>query len=102
MNKKTKKKIKSFTRSAAKETRVLMKKADKQVGKMAKAIQKEWKETKPQREKYKAELEVAAKKAGKEGARLLKIGLKNGIKIGGDVFDVVRKDVREMNKKKTK
>ncbi len=100
MNKKTIKKIKSFARGAAKKTGVLAKKADKQAGKMAKVIQKKWKASEPQRKKYKEEFEVAAKKAGKKGMKSLKVGLKNSIKIGGDVARVVKKDIREMRKQK--
>jgi cell division septum initiation protein DivIVA len=107
----TDKKVKKVAKRAKKETKVLLKKANKQTGvllkkankeadKIVKAFKKEWKEGEPQREEYKEKLEVAAKKAGVKGKKMLKLGIKNSIKIGGDVADVIRKDIKEMNKKK--
>ncbi|MFA6006237.1 MAG: hypothetical protein WC764_00700 [Candidatus Paceibacterota bacterium] len=79
-----------------KKIRSVAKKAGKEANKAAKVIQKKWKASEPERKKYQAEFEVAAKKAGKEGVRLFKAGLKNGLKIGGDVAEVVKRDIREI------
>lgn len=78
------------------EIKVAAKKAGKEAGVIAKDIQKKWKDSEPQRAKYKEEVKVAASKAGAKGVELLKSGLKNSIKIGGDVADVIKKDIREM------
>lgn len=105
------KKVKAVAKSAKKQTGTVVKKADKQAGvfmkkankeagKIVKAFKKEWKEGAPQREEYKGKLEVAAKKAGVKGKKMLKIGIKNGLKISGDIADVIKKDIKEMRKKK--
>lgn len=110
--KKAIKKIKSGTKSAKKEAGVLLKKADKQAAKLVKKtnkqtsalvkeLKKEWKAGEPQREVYKKEIEAAAKKAGVKGKKMLKVGIKNSIKIGSDVADVIRKDIKEMRKTKS-
>ena len=99
-NKKTIKKIKSVVRGAAKETEILIKKADKQAGKMVKILQKKWKKSEPQRNKYKEEIEVAAKRAGKKGVKFLKRSIKDGLKISGDVTEVIKKDIKEMRNRK--
>ncbi len=110
--KKVIKKVKSVAKSAKKGTGVLLKKADKQAATvvkkankqtsaLVKELKKEWKASEPQREVYKKEFEVAAKKAGVKGKKMLKIGIKNSIKIGGDVADVIRKDIKEMRKTKS-
>lgn len=109
--KKTIKKVKAVAKSAKKQSAVLVKGAKKQTGtlikkvnkeadKIAKAFKKEWKEGEPQREVYKAEIEKAAKKAGVKGMKMAKKGLKNSIKIGGDVVEVIRKDIKEIRKQK--
>lgn len=68
--------------SASKKTKSFIKKAGKGAGKISKTIQKQWKKEQPRREK----LMIAANKA-----------LKHGIKIGGDVFETIRKDLNEIN-----
>jgi hypothetical protein len=100
----TVKKIKSVAKGAAKNTGKFMKKASKvavkEAGQVAKSIKKEWVKSAPQREVYKKELKDAAKKAGAKGFALLKSGLKNSLKIGGDVADIIKKDIKEIRSKK--
>jgi hypothetical protein len=99
----TMKKIESAAKGAAKKTGKFMKKAGrvavKEAGQMAKSIKKEWVKSAPQREVYKKELKEAAKKAGSKGLELLKSGLKNSLKIGGDVAEVIKKDITEIRNK---
>lgn len=66
-----------------KKTGSFLKKTSKKAGEIASALEKQWKKEKPQREK----LKKAAAKA-----------LKNGIKIGGDIFETIRKDINEIKK----
>ncbi len=103
-NKKAIKKIKSVAKLTVEKTKVFMentgKKVGKEAGKMAKALQKRWDKAEPGREKYKKEVKIAAKKAGARGMELLKSGLKNSMKIGGDIVDVIKKDVKEMSNEK--
>jgi len=84
-NKITVKKIKSVAKKASNKTGVFMKKAGKKAGKISEALQKEWKKEQPQRE----ELMKAGKRA-----------LEHGIKIGGDVFETIKKDINEINHQK--
>lgn len=77
--KKTIRKIKSATKDIAKKTKSFMKKANGIVG----TLKKQWEKEQPQREKFK----IAANKA-----------LGNGIKISGDVFATVRKDINEIKR----
>jgi len=86
-NKITTKKIKSVAKKVSKKTGVFMKKAGKKAGKMAKTLQKEWKKEQPERE----ELMRVANKA-----------LEHGIKIGGDVFETIKKDINEINNQNNK
>jgi len=70
------------TKKVSNKTGVFMKKAGKKAGKMAKILKKEWKKEQPQREE------------------LIKVGkkmLRHGIKIGGDVFETIKKDLNEIN-----
>jgi hypothetical protein len=83
-NKITTKKIKSVAKKMSNKTGVFMKKAGKKAGKMAKTLQKEWKKEQPQRE----ELMNSANKA-----------FEHGIKIGGDIFETIKKDINEINNK---
>jgi hypothetical protein len=83
--KKTIKKIKSATKSMAKKTKSFAKKTSNKVSNIADTLQKEWKKEQPQREK----LEKAASKA-----------LEHSVKIGGDVFETIRKDIDKINKQK--
>ncbi len=92
------KKFKKITKSAVKKTGVFMKMANKKAGKAVKAIKKEWKKEQPQRDQYKKEIKIAAEKAGKKGLKIFNKGLKNSIKIGGDVADVIKKDLKEIYK----
>ncbi|MSR70463.1 hypothetical protein EXS62_00240 [Candidatus Kaiserbacteria bacterium] len=80
VSKKTAKKIKSAGKSVAKKTGSFVRKANKEVGKTARALQKEWKREQPQREEY----------------------IRNFKKIGGDVIETIKKDVREIRNNKTK
>ena len=100
MDKKTKDKIKSITKKTVKGIGVAMKTADKEANKAAKVIQKKWKDSEPQRKVLEKKIGAAAKKAGKDGAAMLKSGVKNSIKIGGDVANVIKKDIKEISKKK--
>ena len=102
MDKKVKAKIQSITKGAAKQVGIALKKADKGATKAAKVIQKKWKDSEPQRKVLEKKIGVAAKKAEKKGAAMLKSGIKNSIKIGGDVANVIKKDLKEINKKKRK
>lgn len=86
-NKITTKKIKSVAKRVSNKTGVFMKKAGKKAGKMAKILQKEWKKEQPQRE----ELIKAANKA-----------FEHGIKIGGDVYETIKKDINEINNQNNK
>ena len=79
-NKITTKKIKSVAKKVSNKTGVFMKKAGKKAGKMSEALQKEWKKEQPQRE----ELMNAANKA-----------FEHGVKIGGDVFETIKKDIKQ-------
>lgn len=82
-NKKIIKKIKSSAKSVTKKTKSLVKKTNKKASKIVKTLKKEWRKEQPQREKLKS----AANKA-----------LEHGIKISGDVFETIRKDLDEINK----
>jgi hypothetical protein len=86
-NKITTKKIKLVAKKVSNETGVFMKKAGKNAGNMAGRLQKEWKKEQPQRE----ELMSTANKA-----------LEHGIKIGGDVFETIKKDINEINNQNNK
>ena len=86
-NKITTKKIKSVAKKVSNDTGVFIKKAGKKAGKMAKTLQKEWKKEQPERE----ELMKVGKKA-----------LEHGIKIGGDVFETIKKDMNEINNQNSK
>jgi hypothetical protein len=101
-NKKTavKRKIKSAGKVVAKNAKVLVKKAGKEAEKIAKVLKKRWDKAEPEREKYKKEMRAAAEKAGAKGMKMLKSGLKNSIKIGGDIADVIKKDIEEIRSKK--
>jgi hypothetical protein len=47
-------------------------------------------------------MKSAAKKAGAEGLELVKEGIRNTIKIGGDVAEVIIKDIREIGESEKK
>lgn len=84
------KKIKTIVKGAAKKTGSFIKKTNTKAGEMAKNLKKEWKKEKPQREELK-------KTAGKAFGQ--------GMKIGKDVFETIKKDLNEIkksNNKKTK
>lgn len=82
--KKTIKKIKSATKDIKKKTKLFTEKVDDIAG----LLKKQWKKEQPEREKFK----IATDKA-----------LKNGIKIGNDVFETIKKDVNEIKRQnKTK
>lgn len=81
--KKTIKKIKSATKDITKKTGSFMKKANKKANDIASTLKKQWKKEQPQREKFK----IAASKA-----------LGDGIKISGDVFETIRKDINEIKR----
>ena len=103
MKKKTIKKIKAITKSVSRKGGVVMKKAKKEAGKVGQAIKKEWKREAPQRARYKKEISAAAQKAGAKGLAMLNTGLNHGLKIGGDVYETIRKDINEIRSaKKTK
>lgn len=82
------KKIKSITKSVKKKTVVFIKKANKQVGRVAKSVQKEYIKEKPKRKKYKEEVKVAVSEL-----------FKNGIKVGSDIVKTIEKDISEINNK---
>jgi hypothetical protein len=84
-NKKTIKKIKSATKSIENKTKSFVKKTSKEVSKVANTLQKQWKKEEPQREK----LKNAAGKA-----------IEHGIKISSDVFEIIKKDINEINNQK--
>ena len=86
-NKITTKKIKSVTKSVSKKTGSFIKKTGQKAGKIVKTLQTQWKKEQPEREK----LMNTANKA-----------LEQGIKIGGDVFETIKKDINEINNKKGK
>lgn len=84
MEKKAIKKIKSATKDMTKKTESFLKKTGKKASEIASTLEKQWKKERPQREK----LKKAADKA-----------LENGIKISGDVFETVRKDINEIKRR---
>jgi hypothetical protein len=81
-NKKTNKKIKLTTKSVVKGTKSFVKKASNKAAEMKNTLQKQWKKEQPQRE----ELMTNANKA-----------LEQGIKIGGDIFETIKKDMKAIN-----
>jgi hypothetical protein len=81
--KKTIKKIKSVTKGMTKKTELFLKRTSKEASGIAGTIEKQWKKERPQREK----LKKVAQKA-----------LANGIKISGDVFKTIRKDIYEIKR----
>lgn len=101
-NKKTIKKIKSVAKVVMKKTGVLAKKADKEATKAVKILKKDWKDSAPQRAKLEKQIGKAAKKGGKQGMELLRSGIKNSIKIGGDIASVIEKDVKEIYRNRNK
>lgn len=80
VSKKTTKKLTLVATSIAKKTESFAKKANKEAGKTVKVLQKKWERDRPQREE----------------------SIRNFRKIGGDVIEIIKKDVREINKNKTK
>lgn len=82
-NKKTINKIKSTTKGVAKKTKSFLKKTNKKADEIANILEKQWTKEQPQREKFK-------KDAGK--------ALEHGIKISGDVFETIKKDIDEIKK----
>ena len=96
--------MKVIAKSVAKKTGTFMKKAGKKAntegGKIVKAFKKEWKREKPEREEYKKKIIKTANKAGARGMELFKEGVKNSIKIGGDVAETIRKDINEIRSNK--
>ncbi len=106
MKNKTIKKIESATKKVAKKTikktGAIIKKAEKGAGKMAKDIQKKWKDSAPARAKYEKEMEATAKKVGARGMELFNAGVKNSMKIGSDIADVVKKDINDIRNNKGK
>lgn len=80
MSKKTVKKITLATKRAAKKTESFARKAHTEVGKTATAIRKEWKREKPQRDEQ----------------------IKNFRKVGGDVVETIKKDMKEIRNDTTK
>lgn len=80
VSKKTVKKIKSTAKSIAKKTGTLVRKANVEAGKTARALKKEWKSGKPQRDKYVGDFK----------------------KIGGDVIETIKRDVREIRNGESK
>ena len=74
------KKIKSAAKSAAKKTGIFLGKAHKNATTAAKALRKEWKKQRPQREQ----------------------SIKDFKRIGGDVIATIRKDVNEIHARKSK
>jgi len=82
------KKIKSVAKGVAKKTKELVKTAKKKGGKAVVSFKKQWKKEQPRREKYGKEVKAAAKKA-----------LEGGIKIGSDIVETIKKDIKEINSK---
>lgn len=87
--KKMTKKIKAVAKTVVKKTGLLAKQTKQQAGKAAKSLQKTWKKEAPRRERFKKELRAAGRQA-----------LKDGAKIGGDVFQTIRKDLKEISRRK--
>lgn len=81
-NKITTKKIKSAAKKASSKAGAFMKKVGKKAGKMSAALQKQWKKEQPQREEFMNTVNKV---------------LEHGIKIGGDVFETIKKDINEIN-----
>lgn len=77
-SKKKLKKAKSVTRSILKKTGVFIGKANTEAHKTARAIQKGWRSTQPQREEY----------------------MRNARKVGGDVVETIRRDIAEIRNTK--
>ncbi len=84
-NKKTIKKIKSSAKGIVKNTKTFLKKTNKQADQLALALKKEWKKEAPQREQLK---------------QTTKRALGHGLKIGNDVFETIRKDIKEIQSQK--
>lgn len=68
-----------------KKTKSFIKKAGKKTSDIVSALETQWEKEKPQREK----LKISAKKA-----------LENGIKVGSDVFETIKRNVDEIKKQK--
>ena len=83
--KKTIKKIESVTKDMAKKTKSFVKKTSNKVSDVANTLQKQWKKEQPQREK----LKNTASKV-----------LEHGVKISGDIFETIKKDIEEINNHK--
>jgi len=84
--KKTIKKTRLSAKGVVKKRESFIGKANKKADKAVKALKKEWKKEQPRREEYKEELKNVVNKV-----------LENGIKIGGDVFETIKKDINEIN-----
>lgn len=82
-NKKTIRKIKSTTKGVAKKTKAFLKKTNKKADEIANILEKQWKKEQPQREKLK-----------KDASKVLE----HGIKISGDVFETIKRDIDEIKK----
>lgn len=80
VSKKTVKKVEAAAKSMAKKAGVFAKKANKEAGKTVRVLQKEWKESQPQRERY----------------------IKDFKKVGSDVIRTIKKDVGEIRRDGTK
>jgi hypothetical protein len=81
---KTKKKIKAITKNVAKKTRLLIGKADIKTRKVVKSLKKEWKKGKPHRKEYEKELKSA-----------VNLVTKDIVKIGTDVMNIIKNDIRK-------
>ena len=80
------KRRKSVAGGVVKKTRSFIGRVNKKVDMAAKAFRKDWKKGQPKREKYKEELRNTVNKV-----------LENSIKISGDVFKTIKKDLKEIN-----
>lgn len=82
-NKKTITKIRSATKKTARKTQTFMKKINKKATDISSTLKKQWDKEQPQREELKKSINKT---------------LEDGIKIGGNVFKTIRKDVNEIKK----
>lgn len=82
------KKMSSRVKVATKKTKLLIKKANVKISKKVASLKKDWQSDKPRRDNLKDDLKVSAENM-----------FRKGMKIGEDVAEVIKKDIKEINNK---
>ncbi|MFA6227105.1 MAG: hypothetical protein WC631_01315 [Candidatus Paceibacterota bacterium] len=85
---KTKKKIKVAAKNVAKKAKLLVGKANAKTRKAVRSLKKEWKKGRPHRKEYEKELKNAVNLVSKDV-----------IRIGTDVINTIRDDIRKVKRK---